>query len=386
MRTRILYVHNGPNIYGASRSLVRLLRVLDRERFEPLVLLPADGSLVPLVREMNVEVIVFPPLSVIERPVFHSWRLPFFMLNIPLSALRLRHILRREKIALVHTNTGVVVSSGLAAWLAGVPHVWHIRDWFQEFRGFWRFYEGWMRAFSTRIIAVSEPIAAQFGDRGKVRVINNGFDLAEFDLPDVGAGAAFPEKYVLGEVPVVGCVGRIKLQRKGQEVLLRAAGLLKQRGLRAKILIVGAPFPEHESHLEVLRDIARELALEDGVVFTGELPDTRPAYAAMDIFVLPSAQPEPFGGVVMEAMCMGLPVIATNVGGSLEQVADGETGFLIPPGDAEVLADKLELLLRDADLRKRLGEAGRRRVAERFTLEGMVEKITRVYEECLTRK
>ncbi|HZJ16739.1 MAG TPA: glycosyltransferase, partial [Chthoniobacteraceae bacterium] len=131
MRTRILYVHNGPNIYGASRSLIRLLAVLDRERFEPLVMLPADGPLVPFVRELNVEVIVFPPLSVIERPVFHSWRLPFFMLNIPLSALRLRRILRREKIALVHTNTGVIVSSGLAAWLAGVPHVWHIRDWFQ---------------------------------------------------------------------------------------------------------------------------------------------------------------------------------------------------------------------------------------------------------------
>jgi glycosyltransferase involved in cell wall biosynthesis len=386
MRTRILYVHNGPNIYGASRSLIRLLAVLDRERFEPLVMLPADGPLVPFVRELNVEVIVFPPLSVIERPVFHSWRLPFFMLNIPLSALRLRRILRREKIALVHTNTGVIVSSGLAAWLAGVPHVWHIRDWFQEFRGFWRFYEGWMRAFSTRIIAVSESIAAQFSDREKVCVINNGFDLAEFDLPDVGVGAVFREKHALGDGPVVGCVGRIKLQRKGQEVLLRAAGLLKQRGLRTKILIVGAPFSEHESHLKVLHDIARELGLEDDAVYTGEIADTRPAYAAMDILVLPSAQPEPFGGVVMEAMCMGLPVVATNIGGSVEQVADGESGFLIPPGDAGALADKLELLLRDAGLRKRLGEAGRRRVTERFTLDGMVEKVTRVYDDCLMRK
>ena len=386
LKARLLLVHNGPNIYGASRSLVRLLRVLDRERFEPLVLLPADGPLVQLVREMNVEVIIFPPLSVIDRPVFHSWRLPFFILNIPLSALRLRSILRREKIALVHTNTGVIISSGLAAWLAGVPHVWHIRDWFQEFRGFWRFYERWMRALSTRIIAVSEPIAAQFSAREKVCVINNGFDLAEFELPNAGAGAAFRARYALGDGPVVGCVGRIKLQRKGQEVLLRAAGLLKQRGLRAKFLIVGAPFPGHESHLEALHDMVREHGLGEDVVFTGELADTRPAYAAMDVFVLPSAQPEPFGGVVMEAMCMGLPVIATNIGGSVEQVADGESGFLIRPDDPEALADKLELLLRDANLRKRLGEAGRRRITERFTLEGMVEKITRVFDECLTRK
>jgi glycosyltransferase involved in cell wall biosynthesis len=335
---------------------------------------------------MNVEVIVFRALSVIERPIFHSWQLPFFILNVPLSALRLRRILRREKIALVHTNTGVIVSSGLAAALAGVPHVWHIRDWFEEFKNSWRFYEAWMRAFSTRIIAVSEPVAAQFRDREKVRVINNGFDLDEFRLLDPQAGNAFRGKYGLGDAPVVGCVGRIKLQRKGQEVLLQAAGLLKQRGLRAKFLVVGAPFPGHESHLKVLEDLVREHRLEDEVRFTGELSDTRPAYAAMDIFVLPSAQPEPFGGVVMEAMCMGLPVIATNTGGSIEQVADGESGFLIPPGDAEALAGRLEILLRDSNLRKQFGQAGRRRIAERFTLDGMVTKITDIYDECLTQK
>ena len=382
---RVLYVHNSADIYGASRSLVRLLSVLDREKFEPLVMLPADGPLADQLRALPVRVIIFPALSVIDRAIFKSWKLPFFLLNIPLSALRLSRILKRERIDLVHTNTGVVLSPGLAARLAGVPHVWHIRDWFQEFAGFWRFYEKWMRAFSTRIIAVSGPIAGQFKDRAKVCVINNGFDAEEFVLLDGGAGAAFREKYALGDGVVVGCVGRIKLQRKGQEVFLKAAGLLKSRGVRAKWLVVGAPFPGNESHLEALHEIVREHGLGDDVVFTGELKDPRPAYAAMSVFVLPSAQPEPFGGVVMEAMCMGLPVIATNIGGSTEQVADGESGWLVPPNDPAALADKLELLLRDEALRKRFGEAGSRRIAERFTLNGMVEKIVRVYEECLSR-
>ena len=381
--TRILYVHNSADIYGASRSLVRLLGTLDREKFAPLVLLPADGPLAAQLRAIGVRVLVFPQLSVITREVFHSWRLVLFALRLPLSALALRRILRREKIALVHTNTGVILSPGLAAWLAGVPHVWHIRDWFQEFRSFWRMLEIWMRIFSTRIIAVSEPIAAQFSDRGKVSVINNGFDIAEFELGDPQAGAFFRQKYALGEGVVVGCVGRIKLQRKGQEVLLRAAGLLRERGLRAKFLVVGAPYVGNESHLEQLREIVRECGLGEDVVFTGELADPRPAYAAMNVFVLPSAQPEPFGGVVMEAMCNGLPVVATNIGGSIEQVADGETGCLVEPGDAVALAGKLEPLLRDAALRTRFGEAGRRRVAEHFTLPGMVEKITGVYDLCL---
>jgi len=239
-----------------------------------------------------------------------------------------------------------------------------------------------MRAFSTRIVAVSGPIAEQFSDRSKVRVINNGFDPGEFALNDPDYGAEFRETYALGAGPVVGCVGRIKLQRKGQEVFLRAAGLLKARGVRAKWLVVGAPFPGNESHLKALHDIVREHGLLEDVVFTGELPDPRPAYAAMSVFVLPSAQPEPFGGVVMEAMCMGLPVIATNIGGSIEQVADGESGWLVPPGDPVALADKLETLLRDETLRAQFGAAGRRRIAEHFTLSGMVEKIADVYEEC----
>ena len=383
--TRILYVHNSADIYGASRSLVRLLRMLDRSCFEPLVLLPSDGPLAALVRGMGVKVILFPSLSVITREVFRSWKLPFFALNIPFSALGLWRILRRERINLVHTNTGVILSSGPAAWLAGAPHIWHIRDWFQEFRSFWRLHEAWMRFFSDRIIAVSEAIAGQFSDRAKVCVVNNGFDVGEFELTDAGAGAAFREKHALGTGPVVGCVGRIKLQRKGQEVLLRAACLLKQRGVRAKWLVVGAPYPGNESHLETLHEIVREGGIAEDTVFTGELSDPRPAYAAMSVFVLPSAQPEPFGGVVMEAMCMSVPVIATNIGGSVEQVADGESGYLVPPADPAALAEKLELLLRDEALRARFGAAGRRRIEERFTLPGMVEKIVRIYDESLGR-
>lgn len=80
---------------------------------------------------------------------------------------------------------------------------------------------------------------------------------------------------------------------------------------------------------------------------------------------------------------MGLPVVATNIGGSIQQVVDGETGYLIPPGDPAALAEKLEVLLRDKALCAKLGEAGRRRIVEKFTLNGMVGETVRVYEDCL---
>ena len=377
---RILYVHNSADIYGASRSLLRLLRTLDRARFEPVVLIPAEGPLAVRLRALPVRVLIFPRLSVITREVLHSWRLPFFLLNIPTSVLALWRILRRERIDLVHTNTGVILSSGPAARLAGVPHFWHIRDSFREFSVFWRLYQGCIHFFSDRIIAVSEAIAAQFHDRKNVVVLHNGFDLEEFNL-EPGAGAAFREKYGLGAAPVIGCVGRIKLHRKGQEILLQAAALLKQRGVRAKYLIVGAPYPGNEWHLEKLRACVRKAGLEADVVFTGELADARPAYAAMDIFVLPSAQPEPFGGVVMEAMGMRLPVVATAIGGSVEQVIEGETGCLVPPADPAALAEKLALLLGDPALRQRFGACGQRRIEERFTLKEMASAVSNLYRE-----
>ena len=203
-------------------------------------------------------------------------------------------------------------------------------------------------------------------------------------LPSIArrSARAFRAKFkIRPDEIVVTCVGRIKLVRKGQEVLLAAAALLKKRGLKARYVFAGSPSPGNESHLQTLKTQANELGIEEEVIFTGELPDPLPAYAASDIFVLPSAQPEPFGGVVMEAMAMGLPVIATAIGGSIEQVGEGVTGFLVPPADAAALADKLQVLIEQPALRARLGEAGPRRIAQSFFIEGMVKKIEAVYEE-----
>jgi len=232
---------------------------------------------------------------------------------------------------------------------------------------------------------VSEAIAAQFSSREKVAVVNNGFDLSEFPQGNTGMRSDFRKTLGISEEDIVaGVVGRIKWVRKGQEYVVRAIGILKTRGVKVWGLIVGTPFPGNEDHLVRLQDLARELGVEDQLIFTGELADPRPAYAGMDIFVLPSAQPEPFGGVVMEAMAMELPVVATRLGGSVDQVADGESGFLVEPANAEDLADKLEVLAKDAGLRGRMGRAGRERIATKFTLDGMVAQIEKLYEECLS--
>lgn len=382
-RPRILYVNNSADLYGASRALLRVLVPLRERGFEPVVVLPERGPLQEGIEAMGMKVIVDPGLSIVDRARLKSFGAIGFFLGFPISVLRFFNIIRRERIALVHTNTAVMPSPALAAWLAGVPHIWHMREIFDEFRSGWKIYWRYLHAFSTGIVCISEAVAAQFPNRAKTCVLFDGLPLEEYPCSPSNSRAEAKAKFQLGTSPVIGCVGRIKFVRKGQEVLVQAAALLKQRGIAAKCLIVGAPAPGNEEHGERLRKLIHDLGLDSDVVTPGELADPKPAYAAMDIFVLPSAQAEPFGLVVLEAMAMGCPVVATAVGGPLSIVAEGETGFLVPPGDAKALADKLEVLLRDSALRERMAAAGRERLEAKFSFANTVNELEALYREVL---
>jgi glycosyltransferase involved in cell wall biosynthesis len=378
---RILYVHHGADLYGASRSLLRLVSSLPRERFEPHVLLPADGPLRGRLEAAGAPVAIDPGLVVLHRSLFQGWPARLRLgARIPSSVAAVRRRIRALGADLVHTNSAVIVSPGAAARLSGVPHLYHVREWFQEFARLWGPYAAYLTRSSAYVVAVSEAVAAQFPSRDNVVVVNNGFDLDEFRIDRAEAGAAFRRRFSLGAEPVIGCVGRIKRVRKGQEVLVEAAALLEARGCRARYVLVGAPFPGNESHLAALQELVAARGLAGRVVFTGEIEDTRQAYAAMDVLVLPSVQPEPFGGVVMEAMAMGVPVVATAIGGTVDQVAEGETGFLVPPGDPTALADRLQRLLADSDLRQAMSRAGPRRIAERFSMAETVRRLTGLYD------
>ncbi|MCL5097964.1 MAG: glycosyltransferase [Candidatus Omnitrophica bacterium] len=382
----MLHVQSNADLYGASRMLLRWLKQVDRNRFEPLVVLQENGPLKDLIEKEHIEVILHPRMSVITRQAFKAWHILSFLRNYPFSVLFLWRLIRRRRIELVYSNTGVILSAALAARLAGVPHVWHMREWFQEFQTIWPAFSWYIRKFSCKIIAISRAVASQFEPPGSAVVVHDGISMDEFPVLRETMRKRFRSAYGLGEDFVVGCVGRIKLVRKGQEVLVQAAGLLKQRGRPIKALIVGAPFRGNESHLARLQEMARQLGIVENVVFTGELADTCPAYAGMDVFTLTSVQPEPLGDVVMEAMAMERPVIATNIGGPLDTVEPGKTGLLVAPGDPAALADAIEQLMGDPDLRLAMGKAGAERIRNQFSVVEMAQKLEQLFEEAIATR
>lgn len=365
--------------------MLRLTTRLVKDGHEVRAVLPYDGELCRELERVGVEVEIQHGLALVDGSLFKSpGKFIGFLVRFPFSLVRMMALIKRCRPDIVHTNTSVVLTSGLAARLLRVPHVWHIRENYSEFRSFWKLYQHYMGLFSDAIICVSGSIQEQFSARikaGKTHVINNGFPKEEF-LP-VGEERvelfrnSFSQE---GGDPLVGLIGRINIQRKGQNVLVDAVARLGDKYPDARFLIIGSVFPGKEWHLEALEKQMVSLGVRDRFVLTGEIEDIKAAYAALDVVLMVSELPEAFNGVVIEGMAMGKPVVGTDAGGTAEQIIDGETGFLIPPGDSGALAGALDCLLCDESLRRKMGEAGRGRFMEEFEFEPYYLRMKKIYE------
>lgn len=187
-----------------------------------------------------------------------------------------------------------------------------------------------------------------------------------------------------GGPPVIGIVGRLQ-PWKGQDRMLAAQALLRERGLDMRLLIVGGDaYGLSSDYAASLPGLARRLGLEGAVTMTGQVADVGPYVEQMDVLVNVS-DPEPFGIVLLEGMARGVPVLAVDSGGPAEIVEHGRTGALAASGEPADLADALEPLLRSRKLRDELGAAGHERFRACFTdhamREGLFERLGELHEE-----
>jgi rhamnosyl/mannosyltransferase len=175
-------------------------------------------------------------------------------------------------------------------------------------------------------------------------------------------------------------VGRL-VPYKGLQTLLRAFRLVRKRTRSAQLAIVGSG-PEQFR----LEQVTTQLGLANAVRFLGPVPRARlrEAYSACDLFVLPSrSRSEAFGIVLLEAMARSKPIVATHVGGIPYVIRDGETGILVPPLDPTSLAGAISQFLRDPRLRRRMGQAGRKRVLANFTRESVTTQLLKIYQKLI---
>lgn len=314
----------------------------------------------------------------------------------PLALCKLVLHFRRERVdTVVMALPSDVKAGGIAARLAGVRHIIYRRGLAAPVKNSTmnRFLFG---RVVTKVITNSLETLRMFLvnnpdmiDRSKAHLVHCGFDVEEFDALD-----STPIYAKKADEIVIGNAGRL-CRQKGQDILLDIARILKDRGRKFTMLIAGKGEEE-----DALKAKAKALDVEDVVKFMGFVTNMKGFQASLDIFALTSLW-EGFCYVQMEAMVLERPVVAFNISSIPEVLADGETGFLVPPplseaggmpgGDsgtvqadgpigAEAFADKLELLMDDPELRMRMGRAGRRRVLENFTMLKTLDDFVKVVE------
>jgi glycosyltransferase involved in cell wall biosynthesis len=293
--------------------------------------------------------------------------------------LELVRVLRRERPDILHANSSKAgVLGRLAAHLAGVPiRIFTVHGWaFSAHSGpssrLYRFADRLVRPLTTVTVCVSQRerltgLAAGTCDAERTVVIPNA----------VETGRA-PRSSATGrERPLIITVGRLKAP-KDFLTLVRALDALPPDSFDAVIVGEGPDRSRLEAEIEAL-------GLTHRVRLAGERQDVTDLLAAADVFVLPSAS-EGMPVSVLEAMAAGLPVVASRVGGVPEQVADGETGLLVEPGDAGELAAAVGRLIHDGELRRRLGAAGRARAEEEFDLDQFRRAHVELYSRELARR
>jgi glycosyltransferase involved in cell wall biosynthesis len=404
-RLRVMFfVAEFDRLNGGQRSLLQLVRRLPAFGVDPVVVFPGEGLCSRTFAGLGVQVEILPaPRSLVEfgqhlLAVSTARKLRVLLRDILPYSWRVTRLMRRLGCRVLHCNTTrSLLLSAPVAYLRRMPIVWHVRGQLEPFSVSVRRSSS---RLATRIILVAESLGAEVPAefRAKCRTIYNGIDETAFPRvsEEPPAGNGFPAE--IGS-PVIATFAAVT-PFKGYHHLIRAAAAVTDRweGPRPVFLGIGQPFDEE--YRGYLDEALRRHGL-DNFHFLGWQDDPLPYYRRADLVVLPTVHHEElringrlvrvrsgegFPRTVLEAMYLGKPVVATAVAGAPEQVVEGETGYLVPPGDAEAMAQAILRVLRtSAGERRAMGARAAARARALFSTDRMTDETANLYREVTVR-
>jgi len=382
-KTKVLHIITRLDRGGSAENTLLTVAGLDKSRWEiSLMSGPAGGpdqDRKAEVRELGIEYVLLPELNRDIR-LFRDVR----------SFFKIFGYLRKKKIDIVHTQIAEAVFlgrlAGRMALFVDIVHTPHGHVFFGYF-GFCKtrtfiFMEKLLARISDRLIALTDKekedyLRHKIGSRQKMDVIPSGVKLEAFKE------LSFPERQELKkklgiplEFHVVGTAGRL-VPVKGPDLLIESARQVLAEHPKTVFLFAG----DGELKVELKRR-TRELGIEGNVLFLGWRKDIADIISLLDIFVLPSLN-EGMGRVLVEAMALGKPIVASRVCGITDLVVHGKNGFLFTSRDTEQMAQFILSLIGDEKQRERMGQEGRG-LARNFTASAMVEKIDQLYKELMS--
>jgi len=384
---KVLYVNHTATVSGGEYSLLGLLGGLP-ESVKAHVACPA-GALQQAIEQLDVPVsrIVGTAGSLRLHPLHTPWALT----EIAVAGAQVGRLARRHGCEIVHANS---IRSGLIVGLSPrtrVARVVHVRDCLPRAL----LASATLRmiaATATIVVANSRYTARSVQDvapSALLEVVHSPVDLARWNPGRIDRAHARARLGRAGERRVLlGVVAQLTAW-KGQDTAIEALRLLRDEGVDAHLLLIGsakfvdrATRLDNEAYVARLRELVEHAGLQERVSWLGERDDVPELVRALDVLLLPSSE-EPFGRVLVEAMALEVPVLATEVGGPSEIVEHGREGFLLPPREPSAWARAVADLAADPERSRAMGRAGRARAEQAFAVEHHVAAMLAVYERAL---
>jgi len=363
-KINILYIINKLAIGGAERQLVELLKGLDKSRFNPLlVCLERGGGFTEDVKALKI------PIYYIER----KWRWD------PLVVWKLREFIKKNKINIIHTYLSLAsIYGAIVGKLTKTPIV---NSSIRKASSFGGYYRNFLVKLSCKLsnIIISNSIAGVnyfFNKKhNKIKVIYNGVDFSRFKI----SKNKYQIKKELGLSNfenIVSMVSRIE-EGKGHLTLISSAKIILKYYPKTCFLIVG-----DGSLRPQLENFVHQQNLQKNILFLGFRKDIPEIFSISDVAVNCSDS-EGISNAIIEAMAIGVPVVATDIGGNREIIINGETGFLIPPGSCELLSKAIIKLFKNKKFASQIAMNGKQLVKEEFNFEKMVKDTEELYQQLL---
>lgn len=375
---KILYPIINGQVTGGNIVCLNLIDEALHRGWDVLVNSPTEGLFCEMLRQRGVGIYHF------DTSRSFYWD----------AAVKMAKLIKTQKVSLVHAHAPFAGSTlaCLAGKLSGIPVIVHahLQDNLSSnlfIRAYQRTIKRWTsRAYCAAIISVSkqlkEELILEGFDSQKLHVVYNGTPLKI--QQQIESETARQNLNIPNNIPVVAHIGRL-CKSKGQHLLLQAASTLRQRGQEIIYLIIGEDLEENGAYCQYLENIAQELKINDLVWFFGHRFDIPQLLAATDLLVLPSFD-EGLPLVILEAMAVKKPVVATAVGGVPEIISHKETGLLVPVGDVLALAEAILWLVKNPESACEMGRKGSALAQAKFSVEKMQQEIFRIYEEVLDGK
>ena len=392
-KTRVLHIITRLDKGGSAETTLLTVSLLNREKYEVFLIHgftlesnmgPKENEAVQhdlaMARDKGVRISVIP--SLVRRLSFT---------NDILAFISIYRLIKRIKPHIVHTHTSKAgVLGRLAAYLAGVPIIIHTPHGhvFHSYYGLiltniFVFAEKISSFTTDMIVALTEKEKDEHMEKGiastkKYTIIHSGVKLVYFANMRIDIKARKKELEIPPGYNVVGTIGRL-VPIKGYKYLISAAKKIVEEVDKTVFVIVGDGYLKLE-----LEKYAEALGVRKNIIFTGWRADSSDILYLFDIFVLPSLN-EGMGRVIIEAMALGKPVVASSVGGILDLIKDSKNGILVPPRNSDALGNAILQLIRNKDLAEELGNNGKAMVYPEFDISVMLKKIENLYESLLNK-